>query len=140
HTVRGLVRVPTVIVAVNFARVPKKRPKLCAKTIRERDDNRCQYTGKVLKPEESHFFDSSPRPSPRSRSRGRRFVRRFTRAARCLPTVAGTCLLICAPFPAPNLRQILAMFHGGLLVLDALVANGLLGMRGLGTELMSSTR
>ena len=34
--------------------------------------------------EESHFFDSSPRPSPRSRSRGRGFVRRFTRAARCL--------------------------------------------------------
>jgi hypothetical protein len=37
HTVRGQIRVPTVIVAVNFARVPKKRPKLSAKTIRERD-------------------------------------------------------------------------------------------------------
>src|SRR5580765_1077582 len=33
HTVRGAIRVPTVIVAVNFARVPKKRPKLSAKTI-----------------------------------------------------------------------------------------------------------
>src|SRR3989441_7296182 len=43
HTVRGAIRVPTVIVAVNFAKVPKKRPKLCAKTIRERDGNRCQY-------------------------------------------------------------------------------------------------
>src|SRR6058998_3187293 len=52
HTVRGQIRVPTVIVAVNYAKVPKKRPKLCAKTIRERDGNRCQYTGKVLKPEE----------------------------------------------------------------------------------------
>src|SRR6266404_3443580 len=30
QTVRGPVRVPTVIVAVNYAKVPKKRPKLCA--------------------------------------------------------------------------------------------------------------
>ena len=37
HTVRGQIRVPTVIVAVNYAKVPKKRPKLCAKAIRERD-------------------------------------------------------------------------------------------------------
>ena len=50
RTARGEIRVPTVIVAVNFAKVPKKRPKLCAKTIRERDGNRCQYTGKLLKP------------------------------------------------------------------------------------------
>ena len=28
HTVRGAIRVPTVIVALNFAKVPKKRPKL----------------------------------------------------------------------------------------------------------------
>ncbi|MGV3754295.1 MAG: HNH endonuclease, partial [Verrucomicrobiota bacterium] len=46
RTARGAIRVPTVIVAVNFDRVPKKRPKLCAKTIRERDGNRCQYTGR----------------------------------------------------------------------------------------------
>jgi hypothetical protein len=52
RTARGPIRVPTVIVAVNFAKVPKKRPKLCAKTIRERDGNRCQYTGELLKPEE----------------------------------------------------------------------------------------
>jgi ATP-dependent 26S proteasome regulatory subunit len=31
--------VPTVLVALNFAKVPKKRPKLRAKTIRERDGN-----------------------------------------------------------------------------------------------------
>src|SRR5262245_32749116 len=52
RTARGSIRVPTVVVAVNYAKVPKKRPKLCAKTIRERDGNRCQYTGKLLKPEE----------------------------------------------------------------------------------------
>ncbi len=61
HTVRGLIRVPTVIVAINFARVPKKRPKLCAKTIRERDGNRCQYTGKVLKPDEGSLDHVLPR-------------------------------------------------------------------------------
>ena len=61
QTVRGSIRVPTVIVAVNFAKVPKKRPKLCAKTIRERDNNRCQYTGKVLHPEEGSLDHVVPR-------------------------------------------------------------------------------
>jgi len=61
HTVRGAIRVPTVIVAVNFAKVPKKRPKLCAKTIRERDGNRCQYTGKLLKPHEGSLDHVLPR-------------------------------------------------------------------------------
>src|SRR5438477_4350916 len=61
QTVRGSIRVPTVIVAVNFAKVPKKRPKLCAKTIRERDGNRCQYTGKLLKPDEGSLDHVVPR-------------------------------------------------------------------------------
>jgi 5-methylcytosine-specific restriction endonuclease McrA len=61
QTVRGVIRVPTVIVAVNYARVPKKRPKLCAKTIRERDGNRCQYTGKVLRPDEGSLDHILPR-------------------------------------------------------------------------------
>src|SRR2546423_3402692 len=61
QTVRGPIRVPTVIVAVNYARVPKKRPKLCAKTIRERDGNRCQYTGALLKPEEGSLDHVVPR-------------------------------------------------------------------------------
>ena len=61
HTVRGAIRVPTVIVAVNFAKVPKRRPKLCAKTIRERDGNRCQYTGVVLNPDEGSLDHVVPR-------------------------------------------------------------------------------
>ena len=61
HTLRGPIRVPTVIVAVNYAKVPKKRPKLCAKTIRERDGNRCQYTGKLLKPDEGSLDHVLPR-------------------------------------------------------------------------------
>jgi 5-methylcytosine-specific restriction endonuclease McrA len=61
HTVRGRVRVPTVIVAVNFAKVPKSRPKLCARTIRERDGNRCQYSGRLLKPNEGSLDHVVPR-------------------------------------------------------------------------------
>jgi len=61
HTVRGQIRVPTVIVAVNYAKVPKKRPKLCARTIRERDGNRCQYTGRVLRPDEGSLDHVLPR-------------------------------------------------------------------------------
>ena len=61
RTVRGAIRVPTVIVAVNYARVPKKRPKLCARTIRERDGNRCQYTGVLLRPDEGSLDHVVPR-------------------------------------------------------------------------------
>ena len=61
HTVRGAIRVPTVIVAVNFAKVPKKRPKLCAKTIRERDGNRCQYTVTLLRSDEGSLDHVVPR-------------------------------------------------------------------------------
>jgi 5-methylcytosine-specific restriction endonuclease McrA len=60
-TVRGPIRVPTVIVLANFARVPKKRPKLCARTIRERDGNRCQYTGLMLRPDEGNIDHVVPR-------------------------------------------------------------------------------
>ena len=61
QTVRGPIRVPTVIVAVNFARVPKQRPRLSARSIRERDGNRCQYTGKLLKPDEGNVDHVVPR-------------------------------------------------------------------------------
>jgi len=61
RTPRGAIRVPTVIVAVNYARVPKKRPKLNAKNIRERDGNRCQYTGRLLHLEEGSLDHVVPR-------------------------------------------------------------------------------
>lgn len=61
HTVRGVVRVPSVIVIANFAKVPKKRPKLSARNIRERDGNRCQYTGAVLHPNEGSIDHVVPR-------------------------------------------------------------------------------
>jgi 5-methylcytosine-specific restriction endonuclease McrA len=61
RTAHRAIRVPTVIVAVNFAKVPKKRPKLCARNIRERDGNRCQYTGRLLRPEEGSLDHVVPR-------------------------------------------------------------------------------
>ena len=60
-TVRGPIRVPTVIVAVNFAKVPKKRSKLGARAIRERDGNRCQYTGRMLRTDEGNLDHVLPR-------------------------------------------------------------------------------
>ena len=61
RTAHCAIRVPTVIVAVNYARVPKQRPKLCARTIRERDANRCQYTGRLLHPDEGSLDHVVPR-------------------------------------------------------------------------------
>jgi 5-methylcytosine-specific restriction endonuclease McrA len=61
RTAHRAIRVPTVIVAVNFAKVPKKRPKLSARNIRERDKNRCQYTGRMLHPSEGSLDHVVPR-------------------------------------------------------------------------------
>ena len=51
NTPRGPVRVPTVIVAVNYARVPLRRPRFGARGIWERDGGVCQYTGRKLAPQ-----------------------------------------------------------------------------------------
>ncbi len=60
-TAHGRVRVPTVIAAVIYDKMPKRRPKLCAQSIRERDGNKCQYTGRVLKPHEGNLDHVVPR-------------------------------------------------------------------------------
>lgn len=52
HTQYLKVRMPTVIVAVSYDRLPKRRPKLTLKNIAKRDNYTCQYTGKKLKPHE----------------------------------------------------------------------------------------
>ena len=52
RTPSRVVRVPRVIVAVAFNKVPLKRPRLTLKHLRERDNHRCAYTQRVLKPEE----------------------------------------------------------------------------------------
>src|SRR6185295_17963480 len=61
RTPRGAIRVPTVIVCCNYAKVPRKRPTLSARNIRERDGNRCQYTGRALRPDEGNIDHVVPR-------------------------------------------------------------------------------
>src|ERR1700731_601426 len=61
RTVRGLVRVPTVLVLARYNKVPKRRPKLSAKGIWERDGGHCQYTGKKLGPHEGNIDPVIPR-------------------------------------------------------------------------------
>jgi 5-methylcytosine-specific restriction endonuclease McrA len=61
HTPRGAVRVPTVIVAANYAKVPVSRPRLGARGIWERDGGVCQYTGRKLAPHEGNIDHVIPR-------------------------------------------------------------------------------
>ncbi len=60
-TVRGGIRVPTVIVLARFDKVPKRRPKFCARAIWERDGGVCQYTGRKLRPSEGNIDHVIPR-------------------------------------------------------------------------------
>jgi 5-methylcytosine-specific restriction endonuclease McrA len=53
--VHGRVRVPTVLVLARFDRVPKRRPKFCARAIWDRDGGVCQYTGRKLRPSEGNI-------------------------------------------------------------------------------------
>jgi 5-methylcytosine-specific restriction endonuclease McrA len=52
HTTKIVIRMPTVIVAVNYDRLPKRKPKLTTKNIVKRDKGICQHTGKLLQPHE----------------------------------------------------------------------------------------
>ena len=61
RTVRGAIRVPTVLVLARYDRVPRRRPALSARAIWERDGRRCQYTGKVLAPGEGNIDHVVPR-------------------------------------------------------------------------------
>lgn len=60
-TVRGPIRVPTVIVLARFDKVPKRRPKFCSRAIWERDGGVCQYTGRKLRPSEGNIDHIIPR-------------------------------------------------------------------------------
>jgi len=42
------IRVPTVIIATQFSRMPMRQPRLCHASIYERDGGRCQYTGEFV--------------------------------------------------------------------------------------------
>ena len=49
------IRVPTILIAKNFAKMPMKRPKLTKNNIRARDNSTCQYTGKHLNGNEGNI-------------------------------------------------------------------------------------
>jgi 5-methylcytosine-specific restriction endonuclease McrA len=61
HTPRGAIRMPTVIIAVNYARVPLRRPGFGRRGIWERDGGVCQYTGQKLEPHEGNIDHVVPR-------------------------------------------------------------------------------
>ena len=61
RTVRGAVRVPTVLVLCRYGQVPRRRPALSARAIWERDGRRCQYTGRLLAPGEGNIDHVVPR-------------------------------------------------------------------------------
>ncbi len=54
-TVSRAIRVPSVLVLARYDKVPKRRPKFCAKAIWERDGGVCQYTGRKLRPHEGNI-------------------------------------------------------------------------------------
>ncbi len=60
-TASGPIRIPTVIVVSNFAKVPMKRPKFNSRNLWERDGGRCQYTGRLLRPGEGNIDHVLPR-------------------------------------------------------------------------------
>ncbi|MEO5916629.1 MAG: HNH endonuclease [Luteolibacter sp.] len=61
NTPRGPVRVPTVIVAARYAKVPICRPRFGSRGIWERDGGVCQYTGRKLAPGEGNIDHVIPR-------------------------------------------------------------------------------
>lgn len=61
NTPRGPVRVPTVLVAAKYAKVPLCRPTLGARGIWERDGGVCQYSGRRLERHEGNIDHIVPR-------------------------------------------------------------------------------
>jgi len=55
------VRAPRVVIAAKFNKTVSKRPKLNLRTLRERDNNQCAYTGKLLKPGEDSMEHIIPK-------------------------------------------------------------------------------
>ena len=60
-TPRGPIRVPTGIVAANYAKVPMRRPRFGARGIWERDGGVCQYTRRKLARRQDRRCSAEPR-------------------------------------------------------------------------------
>lgn len=61
HTVHYPMKVPAVILLQEYAHIPAREPKLSRENIFKRDGFRCQYTGKVLPPEQLNVDHVIPR-------------------------------------------------------------------------------
>ena len=61
HTSRGDIQIPKIIVLAKFSEVPLKRPKFTIKNLWDRDEGRCQYTGKKLTPNEGNIDHVIPK-------------------------------------------------------------------------------
>ena len=61
RTVKGSIRVPTVIVLARYDRVPMKRLRLGLRGLWQRDGGVCQYTGRQLRPGEGSIDHVVPR-------------------------------------------------------------------------------
>ncbi len=61
HTSKRAIRVPTVIIAQNYSKMPRKSWHPTNKNIRERDGSKCQVTGKLLTRSEGNVDHLIPR-------------------------------------------------------------------------------
>jgi len=61
HTVRGLVRVPTIVLCVKYTKRKPKRPKLTNSAIGKRDKYICQVTGEYAPPGRGNVDHDIPR-------------------------------------------------------------------------------
>ncbi len=48
HSPHLSIRIPHIIITVNYAKMPIKKQRICKETIKKRDNNRCQYTNELL--------------------------------------------------------------------------------------------
>ena len=60
-TIRGDIKIPTVIVLCEYDKVPMKRPKFTHSNIWERDNGICQYTNKKLSKNEANIDHVIPK-------------------------------------------------------------------------------
>jgi hypothetical protein len=60
-TINGEFKIPKVIVLCKFDKVPKRRPRFSAKNIWKREQGRCAYSGKKLKPNEGNIDHLIPK-------------------------------------------------------------------------------
>lgn len=60
-TPRGPIQIPKIIVLAKFNQVPRKRPKFTTKNLWDRDEGRCQYTGRKLTPNEGNIDHVIPK-------------------------------------------------------------------------------